>query len=129
MSIIVVEIRATSRETGAPSARGGRCGTGPSSGSRTIRLPAVASPVHHRTGRDAGSDRIPDSDVDERRQDELAIKLARWEASVQRSDGSLAAPDNVPYTFEWRRLCVASWPCSIVRHTSSRTFAGHVITC
>jgi len=31
---------------------------------------------------------------------ELAIELALWEASVQRADGSLAAPDDVPYTFD-----------------------------
>jgi malonyl-CoA O-methyltransferase len=31
---------------------------------------------------------------------ELAIDLARWEASVQRSDGAFAAPDGVPYTFD-----------------------------
>lgn len=30
----------------------------------------------------------------------LAIELAQWEASVQRPDGSLAAPDGVPYTFD-----------------------------
>jgi malonyl-CoA O-methyltransferase len=31
---------------------------------------------------------------------ELAVELALWEASVQRPDGSLAAPDDVPYTFD-----------------------------
>jgi len=31
---------------------------------------------------------------------DLAIELALWEASVQREDGSLAAPDGVPYTFD-----------------------------
>ena len=31
---------------------------------------------------------------------ELAMELALWEASVQRPDGSLAAPDDVPYTFD-----------------------------
>ena len=31
---------------------------------------------------------------------ELATELALWEASVQRRDGSLAAPDDVPYTFD-----------------------------
>lgn len=31
---------------------------------------------------------------------ELATELALWEASVQRADGSLAAPDDVPYTFD-----------------------------
>jgi malonyl-CoA O-methyltransferase len=30
----------------------------------------------------------------------FAIELARWEASVQRPDGSFAAADNVPYTFD-----------------------------
>lgn len=30
----------------------------------------------------------------------LALELALWEASVQRPDGSLAAPDDVPYTFD-----------------------------
>ena len=33
-------------------------------------------------------------------EDALAVKLARWEASVQKPDGSLAAPDGVPYTFD-----------------------------
>lgn len=36
-------------------------------------------------------------DVGER---ELAKDLARWEASVQRSDGAFAAPDGTPYTFD-----------------------------
>ena len=31
---------------------------------------------------------------------ELASNLVRWEATVQRPDGSLAAPDGVPYTFD-----------------------------
>ena len=31
---------------------------------------------------------------------DLAIDLALWEASVQRRDGSFAAPDGVPYTFD-----------------------------
>ena len=31
---------------------------------------------------------------------ELALELAQWEASVQRPNGSLAAPDDVPYTFD-----------------------------
>jgi malonyl-CoA O-methyltransferase len=31
---------------------------------------------------------------------ELALDLARWEASVQRSDGAFAAVDGVPYTFD-----------------------------
>lgn len=31
---------------------------------------------------------------------ELAKDLARWEASVQRPDGSFVATDNVPYTFD-----------------------------
>ena len=30
----------------------------------------------------------------------LGVELALWEASVQRPDGSLAAPDGVPYTFD-----------------------------
>lgn len=30
----------------------------------------------------------------------LALELALWEASVQRPNGSLAAPDDVPYTFD-----------------------------
>jgi hypothetical protein len=30
----------------------------------------------------------------------LAVELALWEASVQQPDGSLAAPDGVPYTFD-----------------------------
>lgn len=33
-------------------------------------------------------------------QDDLAVELALWEASVQRPDGLLAAPDDVPYTFD-----------------------------
>jgi malonyl-CoA O-methyltransferase len=31
---------------------------------------------------------------------ELAVELALWEASVQSPDGSWAAPDDVPYTFD-----------------------------
>ncbi len=31
---------------------------------------------------------------------DLAMDLARWEASVQRGDGAFAAPDNVAYTFD-----------------------------
>ncbi len=31
---------------------------------------------------------------------ELAIDLARWEASVQRPDGAFAAMDGIPYTFD-----------------------------
>lgn len=31
---------------------------------------------------------------------ELALELALWEASVQSADGSWAAPDGVPYTFD-----------------------------
>ncbi len=31
---------------------------------------------------------------------DLAIDLARWEASVQQSDGAFSAPDGVPYTFD-----------------------------
>jgi hypothetical protein len=57
--------------------------------------------VHHRT-RDVTQEvtgyLIPTLvDVGE---EELAVQLARWEASVQRPDGSLAAPDGVPYTFD-----------------------------
>jgi len=33
-------------------------------------------------------------------EERLAVELALWEASVQRPDGSLAAPDGVPYTFD-----------------------------
>lgn len=33
-------------------------------------------------------------------EEDLGVELALWEASVQRPDGSLAAPDNVPYTFD-----------------------------
>jgi malonyl-CoA O-methyltransferase len=33
-------------------------------------------------------------------QEALAIELAMWEASMQQPDGSLAAPDGVPYTFD-----------------------------
>jgi malonyl-CoA O-methyltransferase len=31
---------------------------------------------------------------------ELALEMARWEASVQRADGAFCAPDGVPYTFD-----------------------------
>ena len=31
---------------------------------------------------------------------ELALEMARWEASVQRQDGAFCAPDGVPYTFD-----------------------------
>src|SRR5688500_7983346 len=30
----------------------------------------------------------------------LALDLAKWEASVQKPDGSFAAPDGIPYTFD-----------------------------
>jgi malonyl-CoA O-methyltransferase len=31
---------------------------------------------------------------------EMALEMARWEASVQRTDGAFCAPDGVPYTFD-----------------------------
>ena len=31
---------------------------------------------------------------------ELALKMAKWEASVQKADGAFAAMDDVPYTFD-----------------------------
>ena len=31
---------------------------------------------------------------------EMALEMAQWEASVQRADGALCAPDGVPYTFD-----------------------------
>ena len=33
-------------------------------------------------------------------EEDLGVELARWEASVQKPDGSFAAPDGVPYTFD-----------------------------
>ena len=33
-------------------------------------------------------------------EEELGVELALWEASVQNPDGSFAAPDGVPYTFD-----------------------------
>jgi len=33
-------------------------------------------------------------------ENELACRLVKWEASVQRSDGAFSAYDNVPYTFD-----------------------------
>jgi hypothetical protein len=64
-------------------------------------LPGGGIAVHHRT-RDVTQEvtgyLIPTLvNVGE---DALAVKLARWEASVQQPDGSLAAPDGVPYTFD-----------------------------
>jgi malonyl-CoA O-methyltransferase len=65
------------------------------------QVPGGGIAVHHRTT-DATQEvtgyLIPTlMDVGEQ---ELAIALARWESGVQRDDGSLAAPDGVPYTFD-----------------------------
>ena len=68
---------------------------------RNNRAPGGGIAVHHKT-REATQEvtgyLIPTlMDVGE---EALAVALARWEASVQRPDGSLAAPDGVPYTFD-----------------------------
>jgi malonyl-CoA O-methyltransferase len=65
------------------------------------QVPGGGIAVHHRTKdvtQEVTGYLIPTMmDVGE---EELAVTLARWEASVQRPDGSLAAPDSVPYTFD-----------------------------
>ena len=65
------------------------------------QVPGGGIAVHHRT-REATQEvtgyLIPT--LMNAGEDELAVKLARWEASVQKPDGSLAAPDGVPYTFD-----------------------------
>jgi malonyl-CoA O-methyltransferase len=68
---------------------------------RNHQVPGGGIAVHHRT-REATQEVtgyiIPTlMNVGET---ELALELARWEASVQQPDGSLAAPDGVPYTFD-----------------------------
>jgi len=68
---------------------------------RRHRAPGGGIVVHHRTT-DATQEvtgyLIPT--LMNAGEQELAIELALWEASVQRADGSLAAPDDVPYTFD-----------------------------
>jgi malonyl-CoA O-methyltransferase len=65
------------------------------------QVPGGGIAVHHRT-REATQEvtgyLIPT--LMNAGEDALAVKLARWEASVQKPDGSLAAPDGVPYTFD-----------------------------
>ena len=68
---------------------------------RNNRVPSGGIAVHHRT-QDATQEvtgyLIPT--LVDAGEEAFAIELARWEASVQRPDGSLAAPDGVPYTFD-----------------------------
>jgi malonyl-CoA O-methyltransferase len=65
------------------------------------QVPGGGIAVHHRT-REATQEvtgyLIPT--LMNAGEEELAVKLARWEASVQKPDGSLAAPDGIPYTFD-----------------------------
>jgi len=65
------------------------------------QVPGGGIAVHHRT-REATQEvtgyLIPT--LMNAGEEALAVKLARWEASVQKPDGSLAAPDGVPYTFD-----------------------------
>jgi malonyl-CoA O-methyltransferase len=65
------------------------------------QVPSGGIAVHHRTRdvtQEVTGSLIPT--LVNAGEDALAVTLARWEASVQRPDGSLAAPDGVPYTFD-----------------------------
>src|SRR4051812_26445409 len=65
------------------------------------RLPGSGVPVHHKSQiatQEVTGYLIPS--LLNAGEVELAMELALWEASVQKSDGSLAAPDGVPYTFD-----------------------------
>jgi malonyl-CoA O-methyltransferase len=68
---------------------------------RNNQVPGGGIAVHHRT-REATQEvtgyLIPT--LVNAGESALALELARWEASVQQPDGSLAAPDGVPYTFD-----------------------------
>src|SRR6188508_3597304 len=68
---------------------------------RRNRAPGGGILVHHRTEhatQEVTGYFIPTlMNAGER---ELAVELALWEASVQSPDGSWAAPDDVPYTFD-----------------------------
>ena len=50
--------------------------------------------------RNSGSHGLPHSEPVNAGEEELAVELAAREASVQKPDGSFAAPDGVPYTFD-----------------------------
>jgi malonyl-CoA O-methyltransferase len=68
---------------------------------RNNRAPGGGIRVHHRTTeatQEVTGYLIPT--LMNAGEDAFAVELARWEASVQRPDGSLAAPDGVPYTFD-----------------------------
>jgi len=68
---------------------------------RQHRAPGGGILLHHRTedaSQEVSGYLIPTlMNAGER---ELALELALWEASVQGSDGSWAAPDGIPYTFD-----------------------------
>jgi malonyl-CoA O-methyltransferase len=68
---------------------------------KTHRIPGAGVPPHHKTniaGQEGTGYLIPT--LYNWGEKELARDLARWEASVQRADGSFTAPDGVPYTFD-----------------------------
>ncbi len=65
------------------------------------RIPASGIRVHHRT--DAVTQEVTGYLIPtlvDAGEPVLAMDLAMWEASMQRPDGSFAAPDGVPYTFD-----------------------------
>jgi malonyl-CoA O-methyltransferase len=64
-------------------------------------LPTGGVAVHHKSllaTQEVTGYLIPS--LDNAGEESLAVQLALWEASVQKSDGSFAAPDGVPYTFD-----------------------------
>jgi malonyl-CoA O-methyltransferase len=65
------------------------------------RLPGGGVTVHHKTRevtQEVTGYLIPS--LLNAGEEALAVDLACWEASVQKPDGSLAAPDGIPYTFD-----------------------------
>jgi malonyl-CoA O-methyltransferase len=65
------------------------------------RVPGSGIPVHHQTRavtQEVTGYFIPT--LYKLGEEQLAMDLARWEASVQRADGGFAAPDGTPYTFD-----------------------------
>jgi malonyl-CoA O-methyltransferase len=68
---------------------------------KTHRIPGAGIPPHHKAnvaGQEGTGYLIPT--LYNWGEKELARDLARWEASVQRPDGSFTGPDGVPYTFD-----------------------------
>jgi malonyl-CoA O-methyltransferase len=68
---------------------------------KTHRIPGAGVPPHHKmnvAGQEGTGYLIPT--LYNWGEKELARDFARWEASVQRPDGSFTAPDGVPYTFD-----------------------------